>query len=317
MLKGSASIHERELQKKVHAKLLSGTTIIRGISGNLIHVLNPGRLNPYPGPDFMDMAIMMNGELIIGKGEFHKNSSDWYAHNHHLDSRYADVILHIVCKHDVDIHSVKETILIPLDVILSIKSQKSIIALTNLDDLQDYAFCRLMRRCSEIESLLSALTVEHAAVSTYCIVFLQKRMHQRRRNIKNQDDIHDIIHIFLQSPCINAIMDHHIDLPDIRILSSHSRNGLHNHLFGELFLNAFFPFLLASEVSRRESLIEWYWNQKSVTEYHSLNRRFPDIPQQYIWQQQGILEYLRNEYAGGKSCGESLYSYLDIYENVQ
>lgn len=315
--KESDILHERQMQIKLHELLIGANRVMQGISGNNIHILNPGRINPYPGPDFLDMAMLINGELMIGKGEFHKIASDWFSHKHHLDPRYADVLLHIVCKQDINVQVAKETLIIPHDEISAIQSKVAYVSLTNLDDLQDYAFRRLMRRCNEVQVLEFSISDPKEQLIAYCMIFLKKRMNQRRRIFVKSEDLGAIIQMFIHSPIIHAIMNG-AEIPvDITILSVQSRNGIYTHLFSELFVNVFYPFLVNLQCENRGQLIEWYWLQRSVTQYRSLSRRFPDIPQQYMWQQQGILEFLRTEYSGGISCGECNPAYLHYYVSVQ
>lgn len=310
-------IHERELQKKVHAMFYDGTYTTIAYSGNIIHIVHPGRINPYSGPDFIDMAIMIQGELLIGKGEFHKYASDWFTHKHHLDSRYNDVLLHIVCEHDISVKIAQESIVLPLKDILSMQIKERKISLQCMDDLQDYAFRRLMRRCKELELMEYSIRIPSEQLQAYCIVFMRKRMNQRRRTFHKDDDYLGLIQMFMHSPIIHAIM-HGAEIPhDISAVSYTSRNGISIHLFCELFLNAFYPFLIQLHKTYAGSIIEWYWLQKSITRYGSLLRRFPDIPQQYMWQQQGILEFIRSDYSISNSYQEYFIPYLDANMNVQ
>lgn len=66
------------------------------IDGRAIRVLKPGIWNHNEGPDFMHAEIEIDGELYVGDVEIHVQSSEWYRHKHHLNSRYNRVILHAV-----------------------------------------------------------------------------------------------------------------------------------------------------------------------------------------------------------------------------
>jgi hypothetical protein len=311
------TIHERDLQGKLHQMLILETRLMNGVSGNIIHIVNPGRINPYSGPDFLNMAIMINGELMIGNGEFHKIASDWFSHRHHLDPRYSDVLLHIVCEHDINIQVAKETLIIPYNEISATQTQVHSTTLHNLDDLQDYAFSRLMRRCNEVNELAYSIPDINEQLITYCMCFLRKRLNQRRRSFIKSEDLSGMIQMFIHSPIIYAIMNGSEIPLDITKLSFKARNGLYTHLFCELFVNSFYPYLVYLHKAYRKDLMEWFWLQRSFTKYGSLIRRFPDIPQQYMWQQQGILEYLRYEIFDGLSCREIHPTYLEHYYTVQ
>jgi len=56
----------------------------------------PGTENELGGPDFQYASILLDGMEWAGPVEIHIRSSDWYAHQHHLDVAYENVILHVV-----------------------------------------------------------------------------------------------------------------------------------------------------------------------------------------------------------------------------
>jgi hypothetical protein len=71
-------------------------TNMEAIDGRTIRVLKPGIWNHNEGPDFMHAEIEIAGKLYVGDVEIHVQASEWYAHKHHLNSRYNRVILHAV-----------------------------------------------------------------------------------------------------------------------------------------------------------------------------------------------------------------------------
>jgi len=64
--------------------------------GELLLVLQPGVLNTHSGPDFSEARVRIGENIWVGNVEMHIKSSDWYAHNHHLDNAYKNVMLHVV-----------------------------------------------------------------------------------------------------------------------------------------------------------------------------------------------------------------------------
>ena len=68
-----------------------------------IEILKQGTHNFDSGPDFFNAKIKINETIWAGNVEVHVNSSDWYAHNHHKDKAYDNVILQVVYNHDKDI----------------------------------------------------------------------------------------------------------------------------------------------------------------------------------------------------------------------
>ena len=75
-------------------------TNMESIDRRGLRVIKPGILNHNEGPDFMHAEIEIDGKLHIGDVEIHVRSSEWYAHKHHLNSRYNRVIVHAVLFND-------------------------------------------------------------------------------------------------------------------------------------------------------------------------------------------------------------------------
>ena len=88
-------IDETFVQKLWHEQRLFDTNMA-SIDRRAIRVLKPGVWNHNEGPDFMHAEIEIDGKLHVGDVEIHVQSSEWYAHKHHLNSRYNRVILHAV-----------------------------------------------------------------------------------------------------------------------------------------------------------------------------------------------------------------------------
>lgn len=55
------------------------------------------------GPDFHHAKLIIDEIEWHGPVEIHVKSSDWYAHKHHLDEAYNNVILHVVYEHDKEV----------------------------------------------------------------------------------------------------------------------------------------------------------------------------------------------------------------------
>ncbi len=66
-------------------------------SGARLEIIHRGRPAGGPGPDFCDALLRLDeGPLRSGDVELHVRESDWHAHRHAGDPRYARVILHVV-----------------------------------------------------------------------------------------------------------------------------------------------------------------------------------------------------------------------------
>jgi hypothetical protein len=68
-----------------------------------VNIVHPGYANRNAGPDFLNAKIEIDGILWSGNVEIHVNSSDWEAHNHHLDEAYNNVMFHVVWENDKNI----------------------------------------------------------------------------------------------------------------------------------------------------------------------------------------------------------------------
>jgi len=94
----SVNLSEDQLVKVWQRQLLDRTKLVTE-DGRLLEIVYPGRSNDDPGPDFRDAVICLDS-LACGDIEVHVRSSDWKAHQHHRDSVYNRVILHVVARHN-------------------------------------------------------------------------------------------------------------------------------------------------------------------------------------------------------------------------
>ncbi|MFH4965150.1 DUF2851 family protein [Gaetbulibacter sp. M235] len=68
-----------------------------------ISIVSFGSYNQNSGPDFFNAQIKLGNQLWAGNVEIHVKSSDWFLHNHEMDSNYDNVILHVVWEHDTNV----------------------------------------------------------------------------------------------------------------------------------------------------------------------------------------------------------------------
>lgn len=73
---------------------------LKTVSGKSAEIIQTGDSNSDTGPDFKNSLIKINGITYRGDIELHRISSDWYAHNHHMDRNYNSVVLHVVVECD-------------------------------------------------------------------------------------------------------------------------------------------------------------------------------------------------------------------------
>lgn len=77
-----------------HLKLTNGAPLT---------VEETGWYNLDAGPDFFNGTVTIDGMRWSGNIELHIKSSDWYAHEHHRDPAYNNVVLHVVYNHDKEV----------------------------------------------------------------------------------------------------------------------------------------------------------------------------------------------------------------------
>jgi len=94
-LDGAFSFAERLLQR-IWLRLDFDVTRAVTSDGRAVKILYPGTWNRLGGPDFFNAKIEIDGEPLQGDVELHLRASDWAAHGHPEDAKYARVILHVV-----------------------------------------------------------------------------------------------------------------------------------------------------------------------------------------------------------------------------
>lgn len=78
-------------------------TDLRTAEGEEIQVMKPGHRNADAGPDFLGARLRLGDVEWNGAVEIHLSASDWARHNHQIDPKYDQVILHVVGRHDADV----------------------------------------------------------------------------------------------------------------------------------------------------------------------------------------------------------------------
>ncbi len=98
-------IHDQEIQLQKFwksPKLTKLSQPLKTTAGRTVEVLYSGTENLDSGPDFKDAIIKLDGRLLKGDIEVHLDASGWYAHQHHTDPAYNNVILHVISKESKD-----------------------------------------------------------------------------------------------------------------------------------------------------------------------------------------------------------------------
>jgi len=294
---------EIELQRHVQRLISDPAKVLKTESQKRLQILSPGELNVHEGPDFLDSAVLIEGIVNVGDIEFHKKASDWQKHKHGQDKNYKNVILHIVVENDnSDAAQDFETLVLDLNelekVMLHPEKEITTIDEFSLEDLQHFALIRLLRKSAEIQKSLNSNGLQitlNESVSDY----LKRYNSRRKRPVYNEQSFEQILTNLKQSAVSEFLGDiqnqSRISMPDRLhelLKTKIAEEGA--HLRREIMLNCILPLAicLAGEESRI-SLFLWYWSTPALHSYGILTRKFPSLPQNFLWEQQGMLEYMK------------------------
>jgi hypothetical protein len=294
--------NEIELQKGVHSFLSDPSKVYRTYSDKRLQVLSPGTINKFEGPDLKDIAILLEGNVIVGDGEFHRKTSEWIQHKHDESEYYQDVILHIVMEHDKEIEKHPEILILNeksiIDEIQNDKKKSVEIKPDSIEDLQNYALMRLLRKSSEAQKLINKYEFNDAYI-LFIKDFIKRYLDKRRRPGYSIEKMEVLINELINWDAyafLSEIRQDYTGFINDRLQSlikkRFSIEGA--HLRREIVLNSILPIAVClADDNSRINLFLWYWSTPSLNNYGILNRRFPDIPQNYLWQQQGMLEFIK------------------------
>ncbi len=92
----SAHIYEYEVARRWYA--LPAGVFLPLSNGDFCQLLFAGHPGSAAGPDVQDAVLHFSQSAVhaVGDIEFHVRASDWFAHQHHRDARYNNVLLHVV-----------------------------------------------------------------------------------------------------------------------------------------------------------------------------------------------------------------------------
>lgn len=312
-------VSEIRIQKAVQQFLSDPSKVYKVESGQKMQVLSPGRINPHEGPDFLDIAILLNGKIIVGDAEFHFCSKQWKEHNHSSDPAYKSVILHIVFADDLHLGLPFETIIVPEKEIMRIYHEQIDSLhhkpdIFSLEELQNFSLIRLLRHTTEAQRLINRYGLEEAVIEMTAN-FVKRYLAKRRRPSYNSEKLENFPMKVVSSEAfsfIKAISERdRFSIPDKLI--NLIREKIENEGAGlrrEIILNVILPAALTqSDEDSRINLFVWYWSAQSFNKYGVLTRKFPDLPQNFLWQQQGMLEYMRDIESNSSTISDAIQLY--------
>lgn len=309
---------EIALQRGVHALLSEPSRIWITESGKRLQTLSPGKLNVHEGPDYTDMAILLDGEVLIGNAEFHRRASDWILHRHSDNVMYDNLLLHLVLVQDSEGTFARETLVLPVDEVTGIaRALRSRSDASRdrevLEDLQDYALLRLLRKSSDMQNDVNELGVR-AAYFAGIRQFIENFQRKRRRPVYSDASLRYFSE-HLEKSNLYAILEEALSgaMPFAQVMKTMLSKKIINEgaaMRREIALNCLLPVVITSAPTElRIDVFAWYWSTQALGKYGVLARKFPTIPQQFLWQQQGLLEFIRTGGLKGMICSEAIKGY--------
>lgn len=291
---------ETLLQRAAQKLLSDSGRIWTCTNGDQVQILAPGIVNPHEGPDFTHTAVLHNGCVRIGTAEFHVRSSAWHEHGHARDVRYDDVMMHVVLVDDRPADACKWTLILPHDEMgraLHALGERKEHDSSNVDEIQRSAVLRLNRATAFARSAIGRV----GPVDALRVMTSQwfDRLSSKRRHPMPEDLVYGIRTAITTSP-LGLLAVNIADCEPDQILGAFDmaeRERIFTEgasLRREIVVNVILPVCCAlANDAQRIALLQWYWSVRAVHPYGLLTRRFPHQDQAYVWQQQGMLEWLR------------------------
>lgn len=92
---GSSLLFSEPVLHQLWAQRRIPTTQLRTTEGESIEIISAGEYNRDAGPDFRRATLRIGGKIFQGDIELHLDAGDWFNHQHHLDPKYNEVVLHL------------------------------------------------------------------------------------------------------------------------------------------------------------------------------------------------------------------------------
>lgn len=276
---------ERYYQKPIWHFLDDASKVHFG-NKSIFQVINPGKLNPYEGPDIKNICLLENGSIKIGDAEIDVYSSNWFNHNHYANPDFSNVIIHLVFHYD---RPTKLNTLIINKGQLNYKYSKSSELISSCQ-LEEYSLKRLERKAYELGSYQTTNLrfLWKVSINSYLESVLKKRLRPKAHNKINRLYLNPY-ESNLYEKLVLTLQNKNLEVRKlIKLFRYHCSN-----LESELFVNCKLPILLFFMPESRLEILTVWWSLESKSKYGFLKNRFPFFSQKYVWQQQGMLEFIR------------------------
>lgn len=310
-------IKEITIQKEIHFYISEPSRIYKTTSGRRLQIISPGRINTSSGPDLLDIAVLLDGYLIIGDAEIHKKSSDWISHRHDEDMQFKKVILHIVLENDKILSEKFETLVLDYTKIIKksdLPQYSGDESNFSNEELQNLALHRLLRKTSEAKKVVINQGL-NIALSDMTGNYIARYEQKRNRHQYSAEKLAELVEKISNSYAMEFLKilqsGEEIIIQDAMLkLVKKTLAGEGAHLRRELIINSILPIALAiADDEARINLFLWYWSTPCLNTYGLLARKFPDIQQNFLWQQQGMLEFIKQFGSNNNVASEALQEY--------
>jgi hypothetical protein len=310
------TLHETTLQRLVRTILSDSSRSWRSENGTPLQILSLGEWNHAAGPDFLGVAVSAEGRVHVGNAEFHRAASDWLAHEHSTNPAFSGLLLHIVIKNNSRAEFARYTLVVPESEIAaalnvsvrdaSLLEQSPTTPHEEHNSLlvvHDWAVRRMLRKSEYAASILNPYKPHETLIQLLSEFYHRQRSQKRRPRGMTQMEA---LQAFLLSHSANMLSDALSTLTNSAAervsttLSHLLETRIHTEGAAtrqELLLNIVVPLGIALctyffQKTHSEELWKWYFALPAQNVYTALQRRFPTIPQDFVYQQQGLLEYL-------------------------
>ena len=148
--------------------------------GNTLKIIFAGTLNEHEGPDYRGACFELNGVLFQGAVEMHISLDDWYKHQHHYDSAYREVQLHVILNEPQKKLAVNHvmrlepipTFVLPVPVVFKNKNKPVYCSAPNMFDnatvqLQKLALNRLQYKVHSLQKKLNTFSIHQLFYGGY------------------------------------------------------------------------------------------------------------------------------------------------------
>lgn len=320
------ALPEKDLQRLIRALLADTAREWSAEGGVRVQVLSVGEWNHAAGPDFLGMAIAAEGRVHVGNAEFHRAASDWRAHEHSLNPAYAGLLLHIVLKNDSEEEFAHYTLVVPEEDVKLVDAERvrktQILTHQPLPEsashhvsspearelLQSLARQRLEQKADYAGSLLNPYKPHETLIRLVEEFGARQRTKKRRpRGVAQIQAIATFLQNTPRNPLFSFLENFLTDAPErITYALSHllecriNTEGAGTRQ--ELVVNVVLPLAIAlcryssgkhsSTLWHEQTLWSWYFELESHNFYTPLKERFPAVSQAFVFEQQGLLQYL-------------------------